>query len=245
MNFYVYRYNFDYAKRNNELAQWQESHLLNIECKNAIEKAIALHTDPANLLDGASKVVREKYGYDRLDWVLANTIQHNNNNDGFSDENKEWAKKFYFDRIKSNDRTTEFAVDVPPEYLNEFVNQARKEYKALNLFDHTHCLPNDHEQDYTGKVVVISPTMLNDEYKSPDWQLFVPSHGNGCRPNAIGRSVSGHFLKDGDYQTYWRQDIIGVLDEKHLPDWAKDRLLEQEHPDESPEETEDAGMTMQ
>lgn len=245
MNFYVYEYSLDYAKRNNELEQWSINHALNIKCKDTIEKAIALHTDPMNLLDGASTVVREKFGYDRLNWVLANTIQHNKNADGFSFENKEWSKKFFFDRSKSKDRTKDFIVKVRPEVLERFVNQARQEYKALNLFDHTHCLPDDHEQNYEGKVVVISPQMLEDEYKSPDYQLFVPTHGNGCRPHAIGRSVSGQFLKDGESNTYWRQDIIGILDEKYLPDWAKEKLAEHEQSDESPDESEDAGMSMQ
>jgi len=245
MSFYVYPYGMDYAKRNNELGAWHESHALNIQCKDTIERAIALHTDPMKLLDGAANVVREQFGYDRLNWVLANTIQHSNDYPGFSLENHEWAKKFFFDRNKKDDHTLDFVINVQEEYLNGFVNQARQEYKALNLFDHTHCLPDKHDQDLTGKVVVINPEMLDDKYKSPDWQLFVPTHGNGCRPHAIGRSVSGHFLKDGENNTYWRQDIIGVLDEKHLPEWAKEKLAEHEQPDESPEESEDAGMTMQ
>ena len=245
MSFYVYPYDRDYAKRNNELGAWHESHALNIECKNAIEKTISLHTDPMNLTDGAAMVVREKFGYDRLNHVLANTVQQSYHHPGFSRENHEWAKKFFINRNKKDDHTLDFVINTPEEHLDRFINQVRRDYTALNLFDHTHCLPNDHEQNYEGKVVVINPQMLDDEYKSPDWQLFYAAHGNGCRPHAIGRSVSGHFLKDGENNTYWRQDIIGVLDEKHLPDWAKEKLAAKENPEESPDESEDAGMTMQ
>lgn len=247
MNFYVYPRSFESAKRNNELAEWRESHALNINCKSAIEKAIALHIDPTNLMEFTSKAVREQYGYDRLNWVLANTVQHNKDSDGFSPENKEWAKKFYIDRNKNKNHTLDFVVNTRPEYLDGFINQARQEYMALNLFDHTHCLPDDHEQDYTGKVVIINPKMLADEYKSPDWQLFLATGGNGCRPHAIGRSVSGHFLKDGESNNYWRTDIIGVLDEKHLPDWAEKILNPTESPAEreQPDQIEDTGMSMQ
>lgn len=237
---YVYPYSYDYARRNKEMEKWQESHEANIACKNTIEKAINLYTNKMKLLDSTAKVVREQFGYDRINWVLANTIQHHKEDDGFSPENKEWAKRFFFDRNKKNDRTAEFVVDMPPAVLNGFVDQARRDYNALNLFDHTHCLPDDHEQDYTGKVVVINPKMLKDEYKSPDDQLFVPTHGNGCRPHAIGRSVFGHFLKDGESNCYWRQDIIGVLDEKSLPEWAAQKLDELNPPDES----HDSGMSM-
>ena len=245
MSFYVYPYSKKEAEQNNELGQWLGSHKLNIECKNAIEKALLLSLNTDDSIENMVKAVRDQFGYDRLNWVFANTVQHQIGSDNVSIDNKEWSKKFFFDRSKTDDHTLDFVIDMPTAILDGFVNQARQDYDALNLFDHTHCLPDKHEQDLTGKVVVISPEMLDEEYKSPDFQLFVSTDGNGCKPNAIGRSVSGHFLKDGESGNFWRQDIIGILDEQYLPEWAKEQLAEQQQPDEAPYESEDAGMTMQ
>ena len=58
--------------------------------------------------------------------------------------------------------------------------------------------------------------------------MFLPSHGNGCRPNAIGRSIFGKFLIDGEQARYWRQDFIGVLKPEHLPAWAVEKMAEPE-----------------
>ncbi len=50
--------------------------------------------------------------------------------------------------------------------------------------------------------------------------------GFGCRPHAIGRSVRCTCLGGGETTRWNRHEFIGVLDEKYLPDWAREKLME-------------------
>ena len=73
-------------------------------------------------------------------------------------------------------------------------------------------------------------------------RLFLPVHiryahdGFGCSPHAIGRSVRCTCLSDGEMTRWNRDEFVGVLDEKFLPDWAKESLsqFQQEEAAESP-----------
>ena len=63
-------------------------------------------------------------------------------------------------------------------------------------------------------------------------RLFLPVHiryahdGFGCSPHAIGRSVRCTCLSDGEMTRWNRNEFIGVLDDKFLPEWAKPKLAE-------------------
>lgn len=63
-------------------------------------------------------------------------------------------------------------------------------------------------------------------------RLFFPVHiryahdGFGCSPHAIGRSVRCTCLGDGEMTRWNRNEFIGVLDDKFLPEWAKPKLAE-------------------
>ena len=52
----------------------------------------------------------------------------------------------------------------------------------------------------------------------------------------IGRSVRCTCLSDGEMTRWNRDEFVGVLDEKFLPDWAKESLsqFQQEEAAESP-----------
>ena len=82
------------------------------------------------------------------------------------------------------------------------------------------------EQDFTGKVLVLSPDTLKESCWSQENQLWYAHDGFGCRPHAIGRSVRCTCLGDGEMTRWNRHEFIGVLDEKHLPDWAQEKLME-------------------
>ncbi len=94
----------------------------------------------------------------------------------------------------------------------------------LGMFDRKQCEPNSSELDYTGRVLVLSPNTLKEEYWSPENQLWLAESGFGCSPTARGRSILCVCLGDGE-QTRWnRNDFVGVLQAEFLPDWAKESL---------------------
>ena len=88
----VYRHTFDYAVAHGEEKQYRKSFHANIDCKEAIEKAISQHY-ANNCMDAlATQQVVHAFGYERTSYVLANTIQLKDWDGRFSADNKAWAK---------------------------------------------------------------------------------------------------------------------------------------------------------
>lgn len=122
----VYKSSFDYAKAHDEIQQYHASTKVNVACKEAIEKSIGQYYGD-NRLDAVPAVhdVAKQFGYDRMLYVLANSIQHLDHDARISRKNKEWAhsipvvgrEAIYFAVTRSH-----------PGLLNIFVNTARHEY---------------------------------------------------------------------------------------------------------------------
>jgi len=98
-------------------------HGVRIECKEAIEKAIAENFDGYTLPRDTAKAVIEQFGKERVEMVLANTIMHNSQDGRFSVNNKEWAKSLV---PYANWDTRDYAVTSHPAVLDGFTNQARR-----------------------------------------------------------------------------------------------------------------------
>lgn len=236
----LYTWSLEDAVRSNERDLWRESYKENCECARAIERAITEAHDYQNhhLNDAAAPVI-EQYGFDRVNFVLASTIQEKSHDGRFSHQNKDWASCFY---LPADEGRWQYCVDSHPVLANAFLDQVRKAWDALSLHDASHCeSEQDGEIDYTGRVLVLKPDILKDEYKTPDYQLFLADGGFGCKPNSRGRKVFGKFLKDGEDTHFYREDFAGILKDEYLPEWAAEKLQEMNEP----EEDESTGMTMQ
>ena len=240
----LYEWSLEDAVRNNERDLWRESYKENCDCARAIERAINENYHD-NRLEDCVKPIIERYGFDRVNFVLANTVQQNKEDGRFSQSNKKWARGIYIPR---DDVRWHFTVNSHPGLTNLFINDARKEWQSLGLFNYSHCIPEtDGQIDYAGKVVVIKPNILKDEYKTPESQLFFAQHGNGCKPNSSGTKVYGFQLDDGVNCYYRRYDLVGALKDEYLPDWAKENLAKvnaAEAQDDAEAPSEDGGMTM-
>jgi len=205
---YVYPFSAAFAKNNGDLEMWRENHQMNIACKKAIEKVISEEFNGYRLGKDAADRVIDEFGYDRVNWVLANTLQKYSYDGRLSRENLEWAKGFYFpeDKVGSVDHRDEFTVNSHPAVLDGFVNQARRQYNALCLYSASHGLEDRNGTDFKDKVLVLNPSLLKDEYKKPEYQLILAESGFGCSPTASGRKVFGQFLFDGE-----RCNITGTI----------------------------------
>jgi len=221
---YLYPYSAKEARERNELSLWRESHRANIACRDAIEDAIRRSFDGMHLDKDCTSLVLEKYGYKRTAWVLANTLHELKWDGRFSHANKQWAERRYIPQDERHN--AEITVRSHPAVLDGFVTFHRKAVQALNLFGAEHCVGDRAEQDFTGKVLVLSPDTLKESCWSQENQLWYAHDGFGCRPHAIGRSVRCTCLGDGEMTRWNRHEFIGVLDEKHLPDWAQEKLME-------------------
>ena len=191
---------------------WRESHKANIACRNAIEDTIRQNFDGMHLNKDCLTPVLEEYGYKRTAWVLANTLHELKWDGRFGHANKQWAEKIYIPTDLNHN--SDFVVRSHPAVLDGFVSFYCKAVQALNLFGAEHCVGDRAEQDYTGKVLVLSPDVLREQYWGQDYQLLYARSGFGCEPHSSGRAVFATCLSDGETARWNREDFIGVLDEK-------------------------------
>ena len=127
----VYPHSGSYAREHEELEQYRASKRANIDCRDAIERAIADHYQH-NVLspEGAREVVRS-FGFERTMFVLANTINVKSWDDRFGGDNREWAKTIPIepDEGGGSDRRLDYVVDRSHSVLLDvFARQVRHEY---------------------------------------------------------------------------------------------------------------------
>ena len=122
------QYKQEQAEKAMQKEQEKLEHGTRLECKEAIEKAIAENFDGTTLPRNTAKGVIEQYGKERVEYVLANTIMHLSHDGRFSDNNKEWAKGI----VPSAEwNTRDLIVTSHPAVLDGFTNQARR-YQELD-----------------------------------------------------------------------------------------------------------------
>lgn len=226
---YLYCGTFQEARRDNNVELWKESRQENIRCKEAVEQAIGEDFDGMYLKGDCAKKVIEDYGFKRLAWVLANTVQQKSWDGRFSSGNREWAKQTYIPEDLDSmglSRNQILTVESHPAVLDGFISQFRREVEKLGLFSAKHCEENSSQMDYEGKVLVLSPDTLRESCWKQEDQLWLAFDGFGCSPTARGQSVRCVCLGDGEETVWNRSEFIGILKEEFLPGWAKKELEE-------------------
>ena len=206
----MYTWSLEDAQDHGEEDLWRESFKENCRCARAIEQAIASNFDGYTLNTSCIKGVLEEFGRSRVRFVLANTLQEKSHDGRFSKDNRTWCKGTYVPKESTN---WAFSVESHPAVLDGFIHAVKQEWEGLNLYNRSHCVADDN-QDFTGKIVVLRADYFKDQYKTPEFQLFLAEAGFGCSPTATGTKVYGRFLKDGEKTHFRRGDIIGVLKEE-------------------------------
>lgn len=125
----LYHHSAAYASEHGEMAQYNRSYQANSACKEAIEQTISAHY-AENRLDTevAVKDVLEKFGAERVQFILANTIQHKNHDGRISQDNKAWAKTIPMPEDSDASRHCAYLVvdGVNPGLTDLFTRQFRK-----------------------------------------------------------------------------------------------------------------------
>ncbi len=229
----LYSWSLSEAVKYNERDLWRESYKLNCNCARSIEKAITQHHDGTHMNTDFMNDILEQYGFNRVNFVLANTIKYKDDDGRFSPDNRKWASQFY---IPNDEVRWHFSVDSHPTLVDACISNVRKQWQAKGFFDKSHCESGENI-NYEGRVLVIKPTELVEEYQTPDFQLFCATSGFGCNPTASGRKVFGFFLKDEEDTHFDRSQFAGAIRDECLPDWAKEKLEQF-----SSDETEDINL---
>lgn len=214
------------AAERGQLDKWERSHEANIQCAHDAGTLIASHTRDGKLEQGCAGEALKRWGFLRVQFVLANTLTAAGGL-GFEPDSLRWARSVFVPHDKDNGA---FRVQADRPLLAQFVQQTYAEYQALGMFGAGHCEAGS--LDYTGKVLILRPNVLKEEYWSAPNQLWYGESGFGCSPNARGQAVFAVCLGDGEKARWERSDFLGVMDERYLPDWAQERLAELRGPDQ-------------
>ena len=75
-----------------------------------------------------------------------------------------------------------------------------------------------------GKVIVLKPAVLPEEFRDARHQLYLCTGGFGSNPNPSGRSVFAVSLADGEQVRWNRSDILGIVKPEILSDHARLQL---------------------
>ena len=122
----VYKETAEYAINNGEIDLYRRSMRANVECRMAIEDAISDGYDGLRLDTSSVKDIIKQFGAERVEYVLANTIQQKDWDGRFSRDNKAWAKEISV----CPENCTRFMVDRShPGLTDMFVSAARKELR--------------------------------------------------------------------------------------------------------------------
>ena len=121
----VYRHTADYAMEHGELQEYNLSYQANEKCKEAIREAISSHYDGNRLcVDAAVKEVLGKFGAERVQYLLANTVQRKSWDGRISPESKAWAQTI---SIPNDSRNAYLSLDgVNPGLMDSFLKGVRE-----------------------------------------------------------------------------------------------------------------------
>ncbi len=113
------------ARAEGQLQQWKDSQQANILCRIAIESEIRQRFDGMYLDAGCAERVVEQFGFDRVRYVLAATVQEKDYDGRFSRSNKAWAAQ------TSVSGNHQFIVESHPAVLDGFISQFRELQQEL------------------------------------------------------------------------------------------------------------------
>ena len=83
------------------------------------------------------------------------------------------------------------------------------------------CKPISQDDAIEDKVIVIRGNVLRPEFRHASHQLMLCTGGFGAQKNARGRTCYCISLYSGKQTSFYRGDVLGVMDKHSLPEWAK------------------------
>ena len=156
----LYRHSREFAVSAGEKEAYRASHLENIHCRQAIDKAISEHFDGMHLDTSCVRPLIDEYGIDRMEWVLANTLILKDFDGRFSRNNKSWGASIGVPI--DNDgygsvRNDAFELQSHPAVLDGFISAVRKEIGLIREQEAEQAQTVRQETKDTMTVLVVEP----------------------------------------------------------------------------------------
>lgn len=131
----VYKGTLEQAMGERDVDAYLDSRKLNLDCKKAIEEAIRENFDGLHLKQDAAKEVVERFGEERMNFVMANTIRELSHDGRFSRQNKDWAEHIEVPENINRGRNLnlDYVIESHPAVLDGFIDMARAEIRMQRI----------------------------------------------------------------------------------------------------------------
>ena len=131
----VYKGTLAQAMEERDVDAYLDSRKFNIDCKKAIEEAIALNFDGLHLKEDAARQVLEQFGEERMTFVMANTLRELSYDGRFSRQNKGWAAHIEIPENinQGKNLNQDYVIESHPAVLDVFIDMARAEIRIQKI----------------------------------------------------------------------------------------------------------------
>ena len=184
-------------------------------CKVDIERGIATHFDGMHLNTDFIANLYALYGEERMNYVLASTVQTSEGDGRYSPGNKAWAKEININNAEDDRRT--FYVNSHPAVLDGFITAYRKhvkEFKEQLDKEENKELMSENTRDYT-KITARGDKVVNIEKDTGGRDIAIIDRTATSNKDYV--VAIGYHTATGD----WEQGRYGFVSQEKAENWRK------------------------
>ena len=192
-----------------------EAPMISRNCGSDIEKGISTHFDGMHLNTDFIANLYALYGEERMNYVLANTVQMSDGDGRYSPGNKAWAKEININNAEDDRRT--FYVNSHPAVLDGFITAYRKyvkEFKEQLDKEENKEQMSENTRDYT-KITARGDKVVNIEKDTGGRDIAIIDRTATSNKDYV--VAIGYHTETGD----WEQGRYGFESQEKAENWRK------------------------
>lgn len=192
-----------------------EATMISRNCRLDIEKGISTHFDGMHLNTDFIANLYALYGEERINYVLANTVQMSDSDGRYSPDNKAWAKEININNAEDDRRT--FYVNSHPAVLDGFITAYRKhvkEFKEQLDKEENKEQMSENTRDYT-KITARGDKVVNIEKDTGGRDIAIIDRTATSNKDYV--VAIGYHTATGD----WEQGRYGFESQEKAENWRK------------------------
>ena len=192
-----------------------EATMISRNCGSDIEKGISTHFDGMHLNTDFIANLYALYGEERMNYVLANTVQMSDGDGRYSPGNKAWAKEININNAEDDRRT--FYVNSHPALLDGFITAYRKhvkEFKEQLDKEENKEQMSENTRDYT-KITARGDKVVNIEKDTGGRDIAIIDRTATSNKDYV--VAIGYHTATGD----WEQGRYGFESQEKAENWRK------------------------
>lgn len=192
-----------------------EATMISRNCGSDIEKGISTHFDGMHLNTDFIANLYALYGEERMNYVLANTVQMSDGDGRYSPGNKAWAEEININNAEDDRRT--FYVNSHPAVLDGFITAYRKhvkEFKEQLDKEENKEQMSENTRDYT-KITARGDKVVNIEKDTGGRDIAIIDRTATSNKDYV--VAIGYHTETGD----WEQGRYGFESQEKAENWRK------------------------